>query len=970
MRKLFFLVSILSSLYSTAQNDVRANRIIADQDLLPPVLDTVFAPARIGDLRTRPQDGYLYTAISMTPGTNRWAKIPRFSDITVGGGVADGNFNNIQINRNGIFKSPGSDSLTFNGGISVKGTAKFTSIPFVAGTGDTVVTHNETTGALERRLVAASGLGVLDTIPVTDIVVAQDGSGNTYKNYVERVYYLPNYGVNGLGLVNFSAIIDSVMNLARNEGGGRVVCPPGIILVDSIMVPFQAYNVSAPLTSVTLEGYSPPNGYSDPLNSTPNRAFPTSGTVLQSTRTDAGAVVKSAGSSTSWEDMNHIGFYIKNMTIRLKSRNGSGINIGAKGKGIDANNMAYLDVDNVRFDTQGPADSLLLPEGTSAGIITPKSGNFIHVRVRNSIFTGLDSGIVAHEHFKGEGNFFDVCKRAYVFPGTDHAIFIDNDVIARCVYTFTFYGSSTQSVFAKVSVERNPSPGKWYDFGADIDEQTPGQAQGEIHIHAVHGDARIVKTNPNGSRIKTISSFGNMEYRTTAALPLNVDSFHTVGNRTTGHLNFYDGAAWKEIVHNAQTRNFWTVGGKLGVNGDPTASTYWLNVYDAAGAAGNMLNLESASALIIARMNSLTANGIAGWAFEKSAIRKWTVLNELLGNNTNKLSVYNNMTSESNQHFDADGTVNLGGNTLVAPMLKLDYSTGHSIFANTVRINTVDAGSSYKFQLGGNAWIFGNMYMVASGTNARLVDWGASYGTPYGYYYNGGASSRIGSGINGGEHQHFLSAGSREIWNGGGDFEVTATHRRMTLTEAGTWSLGGSDEFIINTSQKISKYAGTAPTNGKLLIGHTSNGTLELGNIVSADASVIITNNAASIDLSVPSVITESTYEASATNTTNIAGSTTYTTRFIRIGDWVYVWGEIDIDATAALTISELGLSLPTTTDITQTRDLSGNASFEDNTVIEIKGDVTNNRAMFRFTPQSATNNKYSFHFSYKHFTP
>ena len=114
----------------------------------------------------------------------------------------------------------------------------------------------------------------------------------------------------------------------------------------------------------------------------------------------------------------------------------------------------------------------------------------------------------------------------------------------------------------------------------------------------------------------------------------------------------------------------------------------------------------------------------------------------------------------------------------------------------------------------------------------------------------------------------------------------------------------------------------------------------------------------------------ESTYTPSLTNTTNISASTAYTTHYQRIDDVVHVWGEVDIDATTAATISEMGLSLPTTTDIAQTYDLAGTASFEDNTIVQIKGDVTNNRAMFRFTPVSNTNNKYSFHFTYKHYTP
>lgn len=114
----------------------------------------------------------------------------------------------------------------------------------------------------------------------------------------------------------------------------------------------------------------------------------------------------------------------------------------------------------------------------------------------------------------------------------------------------------------------------------------------------------------------------------------------------------------------------------------------------------------------------------------------------------------------------------------------------------------------------------------------------------------------------------------------------------------------------------------------------------------------------------------ESTYTPTLTNTTNIAASTAYTTYYQRIGDIVHVWGTVDIDATTAATLSEMGMSLPVASGVGQIYELAGTASFEDNTSVQIKGDTVNGRAMFRFTPQTDTNNKYSFHFTYKYIAP
>jgi len=118
------------------------------------------------------------------------------------------------------------------------------------------------------------------------------------------------------------------------------------------------------------------------------------------------------------------------------------------------------------------------------------------------------------------------------------------------------------------------------------------------------------------------------------------------------------------------------------------------------------------------------------------------------------------------------------------------------------------------------------------------------------------------------------------------------------------------------------------------------------------------------------SALTESSYTPTLTNTTNIAASTAYTTYYIRNGNTIHVWGTVDIDATAAASVCEMGFSLPVSTTLAQIYDVGGTAAYEDNTAVQIKGDVANSRAVWRFTPQTASNNKYSFHFTYKYTAP
>jgi hypothetical protein len=161
----------------------------------------------------------------------------------------------------------------------------------------------------------------------------------------------------------------------------------------------------------------------------------------------------------------------------------------------------------------------------------------------------------------------------------------------------------------------------------------------------------------------------------------------------------------------------------------------------------------------------------------------------------------------------------------------------------------------------------------------------------------------------------------------------------------------------------------TAATASAIVPEGTLMTTPENGAIEAASNHIYWTSGGTRLQLD-NETATESTYTPTLTNTTNIDASTAYTINYTRRGDEIHVWGEVDIDATALLTVCEMGLSLPVASTISTTRQLAGTGAFEDGTTVQIKGDTSNGRAMFRFTPLSTSNNKYSFHFTYKFEAP
>lgn len=114
------------------------------------------------------------------------------------------------------------------------------------------------------------------------------------------------------------------------------------------------------------------------------------------------------------------------------------------------------------------------------------------------------------------------------------------------------------------------------------------------------------------------------------------------------------------------------------------------------------------------------------------------------------------------------------------------------------------------------------------------------------------------------------------------------------------------------------------------------------------------------------------TYTPTFTNVANVAASTPLECQFLRIGDVVTVSGICDIDATAALTLTRLGISLPIASNFANARECGGVAaslaSFVDVAAAGgILADATNNRAELSFfAGVNASNASYSFHFTYR----
>lgn len=110
------------------------------------------------------------------------------------------------------------------------------------------------------------------------------------------------------------------------------------------------------------------------------------------------------------------------------------------------------------------------------------------------------------------------------------------------------------------------------------------------------------------------------------------------------------------------------------------------------------------------------------------------------------------------------------------------------------------------------------------------------------------------------------------------------------------------------------------------------------------------------------------TYTPTLTNGANVAASTAYESQWIRIDDIVNVSGKVDVDPTAALTATVLGVSLPIPSVIGAEEDVSGVCGQHSVTALSagsVNGSTANNIADLRMHPSGAVNAAWSFIFQY-----
>jgi hypothetical protein len=328
---------------------------------------------------------------------------------------------------------------------------------------------------------------------------------------------------------------------------------------------------------------------------------------------------------------------------------------------------------------------------------------------------------------------------------------------------------------------------------------------------------------------------------------------------------------------------------------------------------------------------------------------------------------------------DASGTILQSGTAVTVAQGGTGITSGTSggvpYFSSTSAIASSAALASNALVVGGGAGAAPSTITTGSGVVTAL---GVATGTAGAFVVNGGALGTPSSGT----VTNLTGTASINI-NGTVGATTPAAGKFTTLEATGvtTVSAGtvGAPAITTTGDTNTGIFFPAADTiafaeGGAEVARFDSNGRLGVGNTSPACAldvtgGIQTSRTGVTSPASTDGNIFSGTYTPTLTNVNNVAASTAYTCQYMRVGNVVTVSGRVDIDPSAQQDTT-LGVSLPIASNFTANENLGGTFVSQQATDAKVPGviyaDSTNDRATFYFRPTVATNQSYTFTFTYQ----
>lgn len=205
--------------------------------------------------------------------------------------------------------------------------------------------------------------------------------------------------------------------------------------------------------------------------------------------------------------------------------------------------------------------------------------------------------------------------------------------------------------------------------------------------------------------------------------------------------------------------------------------------------------------------------------------------------------------------------------------------------------------------------------------------------------------------------------------SGGVEFSGSGSIRTSAFTGDVTKTAGGTALTIANDAVTYAKMQNVSATDR--LLGRSTAGAGDVEEIICTAAARSILDDATVIAILTTLGVSVGSYTPTLTGVSNVAASTARPCHWIRVLDYVWIFGAFQAQATAANTDTSLGISLPIASDITNVlTDVAGSGGCTSSSNfglgVTVLGDITNDRMEARWRTPVTSNQTYYFTAGYK----
>ncbi|HEY0131112.1 MAG TPA: glycosyl hydrolase family 28-related protein [Allosphingosinicella sp.] len=325
------------------------------------------------------------------------------------------------------------------------------------------------------------------------------GAGGTWVRIYSGKVDARWFGARGDGVSDDTAALQRAIDHVAKGSGGGIVIPPGVYRVTNLTVPAYPVAEGNSLKVVEITGTSMPVTQFGSIG-----AFPVSneGTIIKSTATAGGAVLKVAGSPGFG------GFSWYHVVLEdLNFRTYDDPQIGA----VDMGNAAQLTAVNLQIDSGIYPVQASRPTHKTAGLVTPRNNNAALTTLRNINIMGYYNLLEVNEHTDADQIILGAGWHGLLFNEGHHASRLGRVMAYRVNTPVAFAGVHSFSIeqldiehtitAAEATDPADLSIGNGYQVTQEDFRDVSNQGLGYVNWHVVQGNVgRVDKFTVNGAK--------------------------------------------------------------------------------------------------------------------------------------------------------------------------------------------------------------------------------------------------------------------------------------------------------------------------------------------------------------------------------------------------------------------------------------------------------------------------------------